>query len=239
MLRIGYAFGAVALGPIAGLATFVLALVKKGRAFHPHGTPCRAVIEPIDDHPVGKRLAGAARVRLSSVSHAENSLERGVFGMAIELAEPAQDLPLATFEAFTKLSEANASTEPTDYLVNTYASVTPWRVDGLGVVWFRAVPRPATRAPTGTRTERLDAAIAAGGDAATFVLEARSAPYADGPVIARVATIRIVGRDPDDDPGFRIRVTRTGRGVHPTGVRNGIRVVAYPCSQLGRRLRGA
>jgi hypothetical protein len=31
---------------------------------------------------------------------------------------------------------------------------------------------------------------------------------------------------------------RTARGLVPTGFRNGIRLVAYPVSQLARRLRG-
>jgi hypothetical protein len=154
--------------------------------------------------------------------------------MAIEIGGD-QDLPLATFESFLHASEATRATNVADYLANQYASVTPWRVDGA-IVWFRALPalQPET---TGTRVERLDAAIAAG--RATFTLETRAAPGPDAPLRARIAELRLTARHPADDAAFRISMLRTARGLVPTGFRNGVRLVAYPVSQLARRLRGA
>ena len=100
------------------------------------------------------------------------------------------------------------------------------------------MPNPAANVPkTGSRTERLDADIAA--ERATFVLEAREAPGPDGPVRARVAEVRLLERLPDDDPTFRISMFRTGRGIVPTGFRNGVRSIVYPVSQFARGLRGA
>ncbi len=227
-----------ALGALTGmlLAIFIFfrSLLRGARAFHPYGTQCSAELTALDDI-VGPRLAGSARVRLSSSTEVENSPNPSILGMAIKLGAD-QDLPLATFESFLKSAEGTKNTNVADYLGNQFASVTPWRVRGLGVVWFRAIPA-ATIATTGTRVERLEADIAAG--RARFVLEAREAPGPDGALRARLAELVLTARLPDDDPAFRISMFRTGRGLVPTGFRNGIRAIVYPVSQLARRLRGA
>jgi len=124
-----------------------------------------------------------------------------------------------------------------DYLANQFASVSPWRVHGLGVMWFRAIPDPTAKTPkTGTRVERLDADIAAG--RAKFILEARVAPGPDGALRSRLVEIRLTERLPVDDPSFKISMFRTGGGLVPTGFRNGVRAILYPVSQLARGLRG-
>ena len=129
------------------------------------------------------------------------------------------------------------ATNVADYLANQYGSVAPWRVRGLGVMWLRAIPDPTASVPkTGLRTERLEADIAAG--RANFVLEARGAPGPDGAVKRRLVQVRLTERLPADDPAHRISMFRSGRGVVPTGFRNGVRSVLYPVSQLARGLRG-
>jgi len=233
-LRVLFVIG-VMIGVVAAIAIFVIAFRRRARAFHAQGTLCRAELTPLDD-VVGPVLAGSARVRLSSASHDENSPEPSILGLAIKLGSD-QDLPLASFESFMKASEATRATDVADYLGNQFASVTPWHVRGLGIVWLRAIPDPAAKVPkTGNRVERLAADIAAG--RAVFTLEAREAPGPQGPLRARIAELRIVEKLPADDPAFRISLLRTGRGLVPTGLRNGIRVVDYPVSQLARRLRG-
>ncbi|MEO7094302.1 MAG: hypothetical protein ABI175_13685, partial [Polyangiales bacterium] len=188
------------------------------------------------DDVIGPRLAGPARVRLASSTAAENSPEPSIIGMSIKLGTD-QDLALGTFESFRTAGEATKTTDITDYLANQYASVAPWRVRGLGVMWLRAIPVPAASAPkTGTRTERLDADIAAG--RATFILEAREGPGPDGAVRTRLAEVRLLERLPEDDRTIHISMFRTGRGVVPTGFRNGVRAIVYPVSQLARGLRG-
>lgn len=223
-------------GLVAALPLFIRALYRGARAFHPRGTVCRAEIVALDD-VVGPRLAGPARVRFSSSTEPENSRAQTILGFAIKVGDD-QDLATATFEAFIKVNEGTANTNVADYLGNQFGSVAPWKAKGLGVVWLRAMPNPAANVPkTGSRTERLDADIAA--ERATFVLEAREAPGPDGPVRARVAEVRLLERLPDDDPTFRISMFRTGRGIVPTGFRNGVRSIVYPVSQFARGLRGA
>ena len=230
-LRVLFAAGVVA-GLAVAVFVFFRSLLRGARAFHPRGTICTAEVIALDDG-VGARLAGTARVRLSGATEPENSPAQTILGMAIELGTD-QDLPLASFESFLHASEATKNTDVADYRGNQYSSVTPWRVRELGIVWFRAIPG-ALLAQTGTRVERLDADIAAG--RATFTLEARDAPGPQGAVRCRLAEVRLTQRLTDDDPRFRI-MFRTGRGLEPTGFRNGIRAVAYPTSQLARRLRG-
>jgi len=231
-LRVLFAAGMLA-GLVVAIFIFFRSLARGARAFHADGTMCRAEVTALDAD-VGPRLAGGARVRLSGSSEPENSPAQTILGMAIELGTD-QDLPLATFESFLHAAEATRDTDVADYLANQYSSVAPWRVRGLGIVWMRAMPTAQPEA-TGTRVERLDAAIAAG--RAKFTLEARDAPGADGAVRARVAELRLTERLPADDPAFRISMFRTARELVPTGFRNGIRAVAYPTSQLARRLRG-
>lgn len=227
LFGVGMIFGVV-LAPVI----FLISFARGGRAFHPRGTTCRASVVALDPD-VGTRLAGEARVRLSGASGDENSDVKTVLGMAIKLAN-GQDLPLATFEAFTKLGAATKNTNIADYLANEYASVTPWRVRGLGIVWLRAIPT-VHEAASGSRVDRLDAAIAAGH--AKLVLEARDAAGPNATVKCRLAELSLVERIAEDR-SFTISMFHTAAGFVPTGVRNGIRVVVYPTSQLARRLRG-
>jgi len=233
-LRVLFVIG-VMIGAVLAIVIFVMAFRRRARAFHAQGTVCRGELTALDD-VVGPVLAGSVRVRLSSASHDENSPEPSILGLAMKLGSD-QDLPLASFESFMKASEATRTTDVADYLGNQFSSVTPWNVRGLGIVWLRAIPDPAANVPkTGNRVERLAADIAAG--RAAFRLEARGGPGPDGALRARIAELRLVEKLPADDPGFRISMLRTGRGLVPTGLRNGIRVIDYPVSQLARRLRG-
>jgi hypothetical protein len=232
-LRLLFVLGVILGFPVA-LILFFVALAKKARPFHPTGTTCRIEVTALDT-VVGPRLAGSGRVRLSGVSQPENSTGQNVIGCAFKF-DGDQDLPLASFESFLTQGEGTKNTNVADYLGNEYASVTPWHVKGIGIVWLRAVPAPEANTPkTGTRVERLDADIAA--KRASFVLEARDRPFKDGPLHAKLAEIRLTERIPDD-LSFRIRMTHTGKGLVPTGFRNGIRFVVYPFTQLGRGLRG-
>lgn len=228
---LGYLVGLV-IAPFIFLST----LFKARRAFHPSGTTCRAEVTALDT-VVGPRLDGAARVRYSGATANENSPSPNILGMSIKFGTD-QDLPIATFESFFKAGDGRKNTDIADYLKNQYASVSPWRVRGLGIVWFRAIPNQAAKdaAKSGTRVERLAADIAAG--RASFTLEARRRPFPDGELIAKLAEITLVEKLPEDDRMHRMSMFRTGRGLVPTGFRNGIRAIVYPTSQLGRRLRG-
>lgn len=234
-LSLLFAIGALFALVFVAIPIFLRSLLRSARSFHPRGTVCRAELSAIDDI-VGPRLAGSARVRLSSATADENSPTPSILGMAIKIGSD-QDLAVATFESFVKAGEGTKNTNVADYLGNQYASVAPWRVRGLGVIWFRAIPDPAaSMAKTGTRVERLDADIAAG--RAKFILEARKAPGPDGAVQSRLVEVRLIERLAADDPKFQISMYRTGRGIVPTGFRNGVRSIVYPVSQFARGLRG-
>jgi hypothetical protein len=236
-IGLGFLFVAgVLVALVVSIYIFFRSLHRKGRAFHKWGSVCRAEITTLDEE-LGKRFAGTARVRFSTSTAEENSPDPSIIGMAIKI-EDTQDIVVATFEAFVKVNEATKNTNVADYMANQYGSVAPWRVPGLGPIWFRAIPNPESGASTsGKRTERLEADIAAG--RATFVIEARERPFADGKVITRLAELRLLERLPDDESKFHISMFHTGRGIKPTGFRNGIRAVVYPVSQFARGLRGA
>lgn len=234
-LRFMFLVGALVAGVLLFLPIFVFALIKGRRAVHPFGTICRADVIALDQ-VVGPRLAGEARVRLSGVTGPLDSTSHTVFALAMKFSGN-QDLIVATFEAFSEVTAGTTNTNVTDYTQNQFASVTPWRTDGLGIVWYRAHAHPDANVPkTGTRMERLDADIAA--KRAKFILEAHSAPEAAGPLVTAVAELHLVERLAADDPHFAISMFRNGKGLHPTGFRNGIRAIAYPASQIARHLRG-
>ena len=234
-LSLLFAIGALFALVFAAIPIFFRSLFRSARSFHPRGTVCRAELTALDD-VVGPRLAGSARVRLSSATADENSPTPSILGMAIKIGSD-QDLAVATFESFIKAGEGTKNTNVADYLGNQYASVAPWRVRGLGVIWFRAIPDPAASvAKAGTRVERLDADIAAG--RAKFILEAREAAGPGGALRSRLVELRLIERLAADDPNFQISMYRTGRGIVPTGFRNGVRSIVYPVSQFARGLRG-
>jgi len=236
--------GAVLAATVLAVPIFLYSLFRGARAFHPRGTVCRAEVVPLDD-VVGPRLAGPAVVRLSGAFRDENATAADILGMEIRMRRSGgtdvrdgdQDLAVGTFESFAGARRDLEATDVADYLANQYASVTPWRVRDLGVVWLRTLPAAAPTPQNGAnRVERLDAAIAEG--RAIFTIEARSAPGPDGAVRARVAELRLLERLTDDGRSLRVSMFRIGRGLIPTGFRNGIRAVVYPVSQAARRLRG-
>lgn len=233
-LAINFAIG-VLCALVVSIYIFFRSLTRGARAFHPRGSVCTAEITALDD-VAGPRLAGPAHVRFASSTAAENAPDPSIIGLSIKIGTD-QDLAFGTFESFAKAGKATETTNVADYLANEYGSVAPWRVAGVGIVWLRMVPDPAANVPkTGLRTERLEADIAAG--RASFVLEARTAPNPDGPLLRKLARVRLTARLPEDDPKHRVSMFRTGRGVTPTGFRNGVRAIVYPVSQFARSLRG-
>jgi len=226
----------MAIGVVLVPVIFLWALATKRRPIHFDGVVCKAEVTALDP-TVGTRLAGPALVRLSGGGQAENSTSADVLGFALRLQRTAstdltvgdQDLIFGTFESFLSLPRTIKSVKVADYLANQFASVTPWRVDGLGVVHLRAMPPRDSVGPGADRVARLLADIAAG--TAVFTLEARGA---DTVPLARVV---LVERLPSDGKALRTSMWNNGRGFHPTGARNGIRAVVYGVSQLARGLR--
>jgi hypothetical protein len=194
---------------------------------------CRAEVIA-KDSIVGPLLAGPALVRFSGALHNDGSPDQDILGLEIRMQREAssdvrvgdQDLLLASFERFRELGNAKQSTNVTDYLANTYSTVTRWLVPGIGPAVLRCRPAGPRIASTSHRNAQLDADIAA--DRARMLLCVDQ---------NEVAEIRILDRLADDLRTLRTSMSRHGRGVRAVGLRNGIRVTVYPLSQLARRLR--
>jgi len=227
-LAILFGVGYVVAWIFVALPIYIISKRRHARAFHPQGTLCRAQVDSTE-----LDLAGPAFVRLSGASGDEDSATRTIVGMAIKFSG-GQDLPLASFESFLHVKTATANTDITDYLANTFASVSPWKLPDTGIVWFRArrvLPAGTSSSTEATRTARLRDDITQ--QRATIELEIRSRPNADGPLIRKLATITLTEILPED-PTFRISMFHTGRHLVPTGFRNGVRAAVYPVSQRGR-----
>jgi hypothetical protein len=239
-----FALGALIALVLLAIPIFLYSLARGRRAFHADGIVVRAEFVALDSD-VGPRLAGPAIVRFSGAFHDEGASGTDVLGMSVRMRKPGdahareedltvgdQDCLFGTFESFRTASQDREHTDVSDYLGNQYSSVAVWRVDGLGAGKLRAIPvEPSPAGPT--RVARLDAAIAAG--KATFTIEARDT---DEKPLRNIAELRLVERLPLRGRLLRISMFRNGRGLTPTGFRNGIRAVVYPMSQLARRIRG-
>jgi hypothetical protein len=224
LFGVGYVGAWIFVAPVI----YFISKRRHARAFHPQGTMCRAEVASTE-----LDLAGPALVRISGASGDEDSATHTVVGMAIKFSG-GQDLPLASFESFLHVASATANTDITDYLANTFASVSPWKIPDTGIVWFRAhrvLPAGTTGSKEPTRTGRLRDDIA--NQRATIDLEIHSRPKADGPLLRKLATITLTEIIPED-PTFRISMFHTGRGIVPTGFRNGVRAAVYPVSQRAR-----
>jgi hypothetical protein len=235
----------IVTGVLLAPAIFLWSLIKGARAVHADGVLCRAELIA-DDAVVGPRLAGPALARFSGAMQRDGASSPDILGLALRLRATAeadagpevgdQDLVVGTFESFATAMKDKARTRVDDYLANEYDTVTPWRVEGVGVVRLRAVPGAARDPARGAnRQARLAADIAAG--VAELALGTHPDDGGTGPV-TRVATIRITGISELDASGLREQLSRRGRGVTAVGYRNGIRRVVYPVSQAARRIRG-
>jgi hypothetical protein len=231
LLLLGFVVGAILGLPIAILVIFPVSLYRGARAVHASGTLYRA---SISNHPT---LAGPALVRLSGAFTPSTSTAHDILGLAIRFQKTLsddpkdgdQDLLLGTFTSFSTARRSLATTDAADFLANAYASVTPWtRADGTVTTFTIPAAKPAAPAADNLdRIARLDADIAA--NRATLSLQS------DGAV---VATVTLTARSDADPRLLRESMFRTGRGIRPLGIRNGLRATIYPISQLARRLRG-
>lgn len=239
------------LGALFGvlLAPFVFlgGLLRRARVFHPDGQffRGRVIATPAADprvQRVAARLAGFVLARLSASVHAGPEEVPdwlgGGFRFRADAAPTAvagpgdQDVLLASLESFLSTQKAKRETDHHDYLNNTYYTVAPYLVDGVGKARVRLVgSRLGPR--TGPRSERLKQAAAAG--EAWFRLEVQPRGEADWLAVAR---IELDGPTEIDMPSWYMTPFRAGRGLTPCGVIHGIRLIVYPVGRLARRLRG-
>jgi hypothetical protein len=217
------------IGLVLGvLVVFWVSLIRGKRAVHFEGVVCRGELR-MPNGPVGTLVEGPVLARLSGAMASQTS-SSDILGIAVCMQKADrtdQMIVFGTFEGFLSALRDKANTNAGDYIRNKYSSVTPWWTPGKGpATWRLGLPQIAA-AEGSDRLARLDADLAA--DRARFKISV------DGD---EVAELRLVERLPDA-PEIRISMFRTGRGIRPVGLRNGIRATVYPIGQLGRRIRGA
>ena len=230
------------VGVLVAPLVFLVALVRGARAFHPDGGVFRAEVRATAvDAPlvaVAERLAGPALARLSAAMVRGEVEKPDVLGLGLRFgAAGTQDLLLATFDGFgpRQLRAAMATTDVHDFLHNDYRAVSPFRVDGLGLVTLHARGDASGGGDGVSRGERLAEAMAAG--RARLHVEARPLPP-DGDGAPRpLVDLVLVGRASVPPASLRLSPFRDGLGLRPVGFLAGIRWVVYPVSQLARRLR--
>jgi hypothetical protein len=225
------------LGIGVGAVIFPVSLLRRARAVHAEGVVCRAEIIARD--PAAERLAGPALVRLSGAFEGMAGTS-DVLGLDIRMQRTAsqnaadgdQDLLLGSFESFRTASRDRAATNAGDFVANRYSTVTPWWLAAEGPVHLRLAPPPPAPADRGAdRLARLDADLKDGRARFELAVDAGGSPRVIG-------ELRLLERLAIDDRTLRASMFRTGRGLRPLGLRNGIRATVYPISQAARRLRG-
>jgi hypothetical protein len=249
-MDIGGAIGrgvGVLFAPVAAIGSFV----RGARVFHPEGVVYRAdVYADVTDGALGKlagRLAGPALVRLSSaMRHVKaGTSPRDILGVALRFNLPQgaspgprsrpQDLLLLSIAHLWQVPIGALLTNPRDFLANDYHAISPFRVDGVGVVTFRLVPEVGAaedEEETG-RLERLEQAVRQG--RAVFRLQVKSEER--GAAWKALATLALRKSVDIDQEGLRFSPFHDGAGLEPVGFVQGLRWAVYPASQAGRELR--
>lgn len=236
------------LGVVTGLG----AALRQARFFHPRGRVWhgQAVVAPEASGPflaVAERLQGPVLARLSSAMWKRKEWP-DVLGLALRFRRDAsssaeagphdQDLLLATVWRSWTTPLAPFFTHRHDFFANRYYAVSPFAVDGLGRVYFRAVPMTRSsldaraRSGASTREERLSAAVRSG--TAKFLLEARRAGSRG--TWRPLVSVALEAPAEVDAEALRFWPYRDGRGVHPRGFVHALRIGTYAKSQGARPL---
>lgn len=237
-----------ALGRVYAPFTFVGSLLRGDRVFHPDGVIYRAKVKPMaKDGPLGQlaqRLAGTALVRLSGGIWAwpEGKRRRDILGMAVRFqthdevlpqALPGdQDLLFATARTVPGILVAPFVTDAGDFLDNTYYTILPFTLEGVGKVYLRIVPKQGS--PAGAdRRERLALAVTRG--AAALRLEVRRNNR--GEQWLPIAEIDLRERVAIDDDLLTFDPGTAAMGLVPSGVLQWTRPLTYAASRIGWMLR--
>jgi len=240
---LGRAMGGL-LSPLTGEGS----LIRRARLFHPDGVVYRAEARPLASagapSELARRLAGPALVRLSSAWWRHEKELPDVLGVAVRFCETTtpraeaaprdQDLLFASFQHIVTLPFAPITTNVHDFLGNDYHAVLPFYASGLGRVKFRLLPMHV-RSASGSRRERLDAAVAAG--MALLRLEVQKDK--PGSSWQEVGVIELLDRALVDQDALAFSAFRAGRGITPVGPFQMLRAATYASSQVGRRLVNA
>jgi hypothetical protein len=224
-----------------------IARLRRARMFHPDGHTFTGVVEPAAEHddraPTDPSLARLAEVLGSRVlARFSGALWRGevehldVLGLALRFRTSKADFdhrPLAgdtdlltaTIRSPLTMLGAPFVTDASDFVGNRYWAVSPFELDG---VRFELRLVPVSGGPsTGTRLERLRAAVATG--RAAWWLDARRTLHLRWHRVARVQLDAPVALDQ-----AALRFDPFRGVLRPVGLVHAIRRAAYPASQDAR-----
>ena len=202
-----------------------------------HGVSRRA------DRARRRRGAAARRRRRAcgcrAPSHDENSPEPSILGLAIEARQRSGSAARELRVVHRRRARRRRTTDVADYLGNQFVvGDAVARARARHRVAARAFPirRRTSRRPA-TRVERLDCRHR-GRSREVHARGARGAGprWCAARADRRAAPRRAAARRRSGLP--RSRCCAPAAACVPTGLRNGIRVIDYPVSQLARRLRG-
>jgi hypothetical protein len=235
---LGFVAGA-GLAPLTALGSYL----RDARLFHPNGVVLQGSCRPAVDvdpnlRPVAERLAGSVFVRFSGGWWKTREWP-DVLGCALRFSAydtlgrgPAaddQDLLLATIRNPLTTLLAPLSTRVSDFLLNDYFGVSPFRVEPLGRVMLRLSPLRAAPAAE-TRAERLRRAL----DHGPIALELQLRPARLGGRYRALAQIELTALC-DHDPGtLHFDPFASGRGLVPVGIVHGMRALSYAASRRAR-----
>lgn len=230
-------------GLLVGLAlaplTAAVSKAREARMFHPDGIVYEASVVPSAESPdllqLAQRLGRRALVRVSSALWRAPHEWPDVLGAALRFGEgeTRQELLLATIRYPWTMPLAPLATNFRSFLWNHYHAVSPFEVDGVGLVKFRLrSPRLRNPGPM-SRAQHLQQATTA--HRAVFELELRRL---NAPPFARhwesVARITLQKERDLDQQSLRFSPFEDGAGIRPIGFVHALRVAAYASSQRAR-----
>ncbi len=246
--RVNYGIG-VFFGLLLSWVFFLLSFLRGARFFHPSGVvysgwalPASG-IDNVAEAQVAARLAGAVVVRFSGGLFKSDGrgVRRDSLGLGMRFhcqpgpcstdgSRGCQDLFLVSFRSFRAMAHDIMATNPNDYLANTYWTVVPYEVEGLGRVSLRITPS-RVGASGKARDERLEDAVRAG--MARLRLEVAPLGTDDYRPLAELRLQEWV----DWEEALHLSPRASGSGLRPIGFLQGLRVAPYAASYLARRLR--
>jgi hypothetical protein len=232
--RCGLVVGAL-LAPITAASS----KARGARMFHPDGIVYEASVESSARTPdlaeLAERLGHSALLRLSSALWRRPREWPDVLGAALRFGRgPArQELLLATIRFPWTMPFAPVATNFRSFLWNHYHAVSPFVVDGVGIVKFRLrSPRLSNPGRT-SRADHLQRAVAE--RRAVYELELRRSSE---PLLSRrwepVARVTLQEERDLDQQALRFSPFQDGAGIRPIGFVQALRVAAYAASQQAR-----
>jgi hypothetical protein len=227
------------MGAMLAPLTAAVSKAREARMFHPDGLVYAAHVEPCararELVQLAERLGSSAIVRLSSALWRKPHDWPDVLGAALRFGDGpnCQDLLLATIRFPWTTPFAPLATNFRSFLWNHYHAVSPFEVDGLGVVKFRLRSPRLSNGSRRSRAEHLSRVVTEG--RAIYELELRRLSQ---PPLSRhwepMARIALERRCELDQQRLRFSPFRDGAGIRPIGFVHALRVAAYAASQHAR-----